>query len=251
MPIPDTQGVPPFAEFEDLKRKINEIVAKYNNLLVNLDSLNVVSLTADHIDAGTIDTDIVTVRGDNGAKFIKIDSTGMEAFNGTIDTLNFDLATGLLTLISILLKSSNSNERVAIDSTGFHSYDPSGVERITIGTTPAKGAKAIVGRDTSGTAQSVYTYDTDTTVDGTFTGQFMTAHGCYLLFDTAGDVRIQDAGSKGFRTSAAGYPQMNDGFGWVSIQKALSGVSGTVYVSSTSGGPVTTPITFTNGIRTS
>lgn len=32
---------------------------------------------------------------------------------------------------------------------------------------------------------------------------------------------------------------------------AFSGVSGTVYVASSSGGPTTTPITFTNGVRTS
>ena len=158
---------------------------------------------------------------------------------------------GILTAVGMVLQSGSTGDRVVLDSTGLHTYDSSGVERITIGTGPSKGIKAITCRDTSGVEQSVYTYDTETVDGASRTGQYITAHACYLLFDTAGDIRIQDAGSKGFRTSSAGYPEMNDGFGWVSIQKALSGVSGTVYVSSTSGGPATTAITFTNGVRTS
>lgn len=158
---------------------------------------------------------------------------------------------GIATMVSAVISSVASGERVVIDATGLHTYDASGVERLTIGTAPVDGVKAITGRDATGVAQSVYTYNTAPADGANRTGQFITAHSCYMLFDSAGDIRMQDAGSKGFRTSNSGYPEMNDGFGWVSIQKAFSGVTGTVYVSSTSGGPATTPITFSNGVRTS
>lgn len=215
-----------------------------------MDSLNVVSLTADHIDAGTINANQVTIRGENGSKYFQLDDNGIVANNGTIDTMKFDLATGLLTVVSMLLKSSNSNEHVAIDSTGLHSYDPSGVERITIGTTPALGAKALIGRDTSGSVQSAYTYNTETVDGASRTGQFMTAHGAYTLLSDDGDVRIQNSAGAGFR-AVSGTPEINDGFGWSTI--ATTGLAGTkvYYVSDTSGGATTRKLTFTNGILTS
>lgn len=248
MPTPDTSGLPSWATFEDIKLKITEIVAKYNNLLVNLDSLNVVSLTADHIDAGTIDADKVTIRGQDGTKFFQLDDTGITANNGSFDTMKFDLATGLLTIVSMILKSANSNEKVELDATGFHSYDPSGVERITIGTTPAKGAKALITRDTAGAVQGAYVYDTETVDGASRTGQYITAHGAYVLLSNDGDFRIQNAAGSGIR-AVSGTPEINDGFGWSSIAK--QGISGQFYVATTSGGPVTTRATFTDGVLTS
>lgn len=117
MPIPDTQGVPPFAEFDDLKRKINELVQKYNNLLVNLDSLNVVSLTADHVDTGTLDANVVTIAAEDGSYSYTLDGTGIKANNGAVDTLKFDLATGLLTIVSALIQSASGYPRVTLDPT--------------------------------------------------------------------------------------------------------------------------------------
>lgn len=156
---------------------------------------------------------------------------------------------GVLTAVGMVLQSSSSGERVVLDSTGLHTYNSSGVERMTIGTGPTRGIKAITGRDTSGVEQSVYTYDT-TTFDGVSrTGQYITAHGAAVLLESDGHVRILDANGRGFRI-VSGYPEMNDGFGYVPIAKA-SGISGTVFVASTSGGPTTTAITFTNGVRTS
>lgn len=116
MPIPDTQGVPPFAEFEDLKRKINEIVQKYNNLLVNLDSLNVVSLTADHIDTGTLDAALVTIKSLlNAGAYIQIDGTGMKIFDGTKNTFIADI-TGLVTMTGALIQSAAGFPKVTINS---------------------------------------------------------------------------------------------------------------------------------------
>lgn len=115
MPVPDLSGVPPWAEFQDLKNKINDIVAKYNNLLVNLDSLNVVSLTADHIDAGTIDANLVTIRSDlTAGAFIQIDGNGMRINNGQFDTFTANI-NGYVTMTGALIKSQTGYPYVIMD----------------------------------------------------------------------------------------------------------------------------------------
>ena len=116
MPIPTFTKLGPNPQFQDLVNKINTIVAELINIMLNMDSLNVVSLTADHIDAGTLNAGVVTIRGEDGSVFYQIDSTGIVANNGTIDTLNFDLATGLLTLVSAIFKSATGFPRVEINS---------------------------------------------------------------------------------------------------------------------------------------
>lgn len=115
MPIPDLSGVPPWAEYEDLKNKINDIVAKYNNLLVNLDSLNVVSLTADHIDAGTINANVVTIRSDLAAgAFVEINGNGMRINNGSYDTFTANI-NGYVTMTGALIKSQTGYPYVIMD----------------------------------------------------------------------------------------------------------------------------------------
>lgn len=117
MPTPDMAGVAPFADFEGLKRKINELIQKYNNLLVNLDSLNVVSLTADHVDAGTLDANKVTIKANDGSgAYYQFDTHGIVANNGSVNTLLFDLATGLLTVTSALIRSATGYPRVELNS---------------------------------------------------------------------------------------------------------------------------------------
>ncbi|GAB7057338.1 hypothetical protein JCM16163A_40870 [Paenibacillus sp. YK5] len=105
MPIPDIAGLPPFAEFRDLETKLSELIQKYNNLLVSLDSLNVVSLTADHIDAGTLNAGIVTVRADYaGGAFIEISANGIRINDGVKDTFVADTA-GFITLVGALFRT--------------------------------------------------------------------------------------------------------------------------------------------------
>jgi len=115
LPIPDTSGVPPFADFEALKNKMNELVNKYNNLLVNLDSLNVVSLTADHITAGTIDASVVTIRSDlTAGAYVKIDGEGMKINDGTKDTFKADI-NGHVTMTGALVQSAAGYPKLVMD----------------------------------------------------------------------------------------------------------------------------------------
>lgn len=232
-PVPTFTGLGPSPTFEDITKKVNVLVMELRNTLLSLDSLNVVSLTADHIDTGTLNAGVVTIRGEDGTVYYQIDSTGIVANNGTQNTLQFDLATGILTLIGIILKSSTSNEKVQIDGTGFHSYDSSGVERITIGTTPAKGAKALITRNATGSVQGVYTYDTETVDGASRTGQYITAHGAYALLGSDGDVRVQNAGGGGIRVVALNRPQINSaGAGWVDIAVVGDSTSNTAVADS-------------------
>lgn len=136
MPIPDMTGLPPFAQFQDMVDKMNTFVQQYNNLLLSLDSLNVVSLTADHIDAGTLNAGIVTVRADyDGGAFIEISANGIRINDGTRDTFKADTA-GFITLVGALFQTiageyprleinSNSNLLTAyLDETNYIALDP-------------------------------------------------------------------------------------------------------------------------------
>lgn len=57
MPVPAIPGVPPFASFDELVSSVTKIRGELVNLLLNLDTLNVVSLDAKVITAGTITAD--------------------------------------------------------------------------------------------------------------------------------------------------------------------------------------------------
>lgn len=128
MPIPDMTGLPPFAEFQDIVNKVNVFVQQYNNLMLSLDSLNVVSLTADHIDAGTINANIVTIRGDyESGAFIELSATGIRINDGTQDTFVIDTEgnaffTGRITASVIIgseIKTAESTyPRVELSSSG-------------------------------------------------------------------------------------------------------------------------------------
>ncbi len=159
-------------------------------------------------------------------------------------------------------KSASSN-KVYLNDTGFHANDSSGVERLTIGTTPAQGAKALIGRDSSGNAQSVYTYDTETVDGSSRTGQFITAHGGVVLISDDGDIRIMNSAGGGVRV-VSGYPEVNDGFGWEAVatqsevdtkQDAFTGHTGSISVITSVDfvGETTTSSTlnFSNGVLTS
>ncbi|MFK7695662.1 hypothetical protein [Paenibacillus sp. HJGM_3] len=128
------------------------------------------------------------------------------------------IVTGTLLAALVTIASSLTGQRVVIDDSGLHTYDEFGIERLTIGTAPVKGVKAITGRDATGIAQSVYAYDTETVDGAVRTGQYITAHGAYLLLESSGSFRMQDSAGRGIR-AAGTRPEVNDGFGWSPIAK--------------------------------
>lgn len=227
MPIPTFSKLKPDPSFADIVTKVNTLVGEMTNLMLNLDSLNVTHLTAETIDTGTLNANLVTIRSDlTAGAFIRLDGNGMVINNGSINTFSVN-TNGNVTMTSATIRSLASGERVEVDSTGFHTYDAFGFERITMGTAPVEGVKAITFRDTTGTAQAVMAYDTETVDGASRTGQFITAHGAYILLGNDGDVRIQASDGKGFR-AVSGTPELNDGFGWTTIAKAgiSTGLSG-------------------------
>lgn len=56
-PVPDFAGLPPFADFNDVTTKINDLVQRLRQLLLTLDTLNIRSLHAKVIEAETITGD--------------------------------------------------------------------------------------------------------------------------------------------------------------------------------------------------
>ena len=115
MPVPTFTGLPPFATFEDVKLHLNKLSMELRNLMLNLDSLNVVSLKAETIDTGTLDANLVTIRSDLTSGFIQIDGDGMTANNGSYDTFTVD-TNGFVTMTSATIKSASGYPRVEINS---------------------------------------------------------------------------------------------------------------------------------------
>lgn len=67
-----------------------------------LDTDNVNELNANVVNAGTLNTNLVTVRAEDGNRYYQINENGIQAFNGSIYTLLFDLASGNLSISGII-----------------------------------------------------------------------------------------------------------------------------------------------------
>lgn len=92
MPVPTFTGLGPDPQYGDIVNKVNRLTAELTNLMLSLDSLNVVSLTADHIDTGTLNANLVTIRSDLvGSSYLQLDGNGIRANNGVINT--FEIST--------------------------------------------------------------------------------------------------------------------------------------------------------------
>lgn len=107
MPIPDMNGLPPWADFELTKSKVSEMVARYNNLLVNLDSQNVTKITS-----GTVI--VYDLKGGSGTVSLTGDK-GLVINNGTFDTFKADI-NGAVTMTSALVQSSIGYPKVELNS---------------------------------------------------------------------------------------------------------------------------------------
>jgi len=118
MPIPTLLGLPPKPTFDDVVNKLNSLVKEINHLMLTLDSLNVVSLTADHIDTGTLDANLVTIRSDLASSaFIRIDGNGMVINNGSFDTFVVN-TNGQVTMTGAVIQTATNFPRLTIDPPG-------------------------------------------------------------------------------------------------------------------------------------
>jgi hypothetical protein len=140
MPIPTFTGLGPEPQFEDVVNKLNRLTQEVTNIMLNLDSLNVVSLTADHVDTGTLDANLVTVRSDlTGSSFIQIDGEGIRASDGVINTFEIDTTgkayfrgdiTSEATITGSLIQTATTGRRLALSGNEFIAYDENGTRRI-------------------------------------------------------------------------------------------------------------------------
>ncbi len=86
-------------------------------LLANLDSLNVRKLTADVIDAGTLNANLVTIRSDLTSGYIQLDGSGMIVNNGSFNTFTVDL-NGNVVMTSATIQSSTGYPKVVMNPLG-------------------------------------------------------------------------------------------------------------------------------------
>jgi type V secretory pathway adhesin AidA len=115
MALPTITTLSPKPDFTEVVQKLNKLIQDYNNTLLNLDSLNVVSLTASNIDTGILNAGIVTIRSDlTAGAYIQIDGNGMVVNNGTFDTFTVDI-NGAVTMTSATIQSASGYPKVVID----------------------------------------------------------------------------------------------------------------------------------------
>lgn len=183
--------------------------------------------------------------------------------SGDVHVANLLCSGGTVTGATIQNQAAAGN-RVWMDSEGLHANDSAGIERIECTNTTVKGGKAWYFYGTVGPTgdKSLITYDTETVDGASRTGIYIVGPDAqYLLFDTSNGVRIQNgpqSTNEGFRALPLSRPEIQDGGGWAGIAKKSevdvkangSGVNGTFYVASTSGGSPTTQVTVSNGVIT-
>lgn len=169
MPVPTFNGLPPFADFEAMKRKINDLVREFTNLLVNLDSLNVVSLTADHVDTGTLNAKKVTIRSDlSGGAYIQIDGNGIIIYDGTGNTFVVDI-NGNVTLNGTIIAANGAIGGWSISANAI--MDAAGVVGLSSLVTGANDLRIWAGNVVPGSAAfRVYEDGTMYATNGNFTG---------------------------------------------------------------------------------
>jgi len=114
-PVPTFTGAPSWASVEDIRKQLNSICDDLNFFFTNLDSLNVKHLTADVIDAGTLNANLVKIRSDlTAGAFIQLDGNGLTVNNGTFDTFTVDI-NGNVTMTSATIQSQSAYPKVVMD----------------------------------------------------------------------------------------------------------------------------------------
>lgn len=92
MPTPSFGSLNQDATNEQIIDYIYKLEKELNYLLLSLDTTNVNRLDAKVIKTGILDANLVTVRSDLTTGYVQIDSNGLRANNGTINTFEIDVS---------------------------------------------------------------------------------------------------------------------------------------------------------------
>lgn len=111
--MPTFNKLGPYPEFQDLVNKINTIVAELQNLMVSLDTLNIIKLNAKVIEAGTVTAE-------------KMNVTELSAISANLGTITAG------TIIGALIETAISGQRLELDVNGLRSYDVNNFKRLSI-----------------------------------------------------------------------------------------------------------------------
>lgn len=116
MPTPSLPQPSPEYSLDDVKNYLIGLIRNLNWLLSNMDTLNVNRLDAKVVNTGTLNANNVTISASSGGNSLTIDNAGIRGNNGSYNTINFDLATGILTIIGALFQSATGYPRVEVNS---------------------------------------------------------------------------------------------------------------------------------------
>lgn len=117
MPLADPPR--PSMELTSVQQVVDYLIGYvrwFADFINHIDTLNVEELDATVVNAGTLNANLVKIAAANGLNSFTIDTNGIVANNGSVDTLKFDLATGLLTIVSALIQSSSGYPRVELNN---------------------------------------------------------------------------------------------------------------------------------------
>jgi hypothetical protein len=250
MPTPDFKplgGDPTTQQIQDF---IVKLIRDINFLFANLDNHNIVNVAGFLASA----TEFMSKNGHVGLSSDGVDPTSIRFWSGDVKTgsPNFKVTeAGILTAISALFQSAAGYPRVEMNSISslFGAYQSPTVY-VKMDPAAITGTPGFSFQNGVGDNGSIYLTLTDfymLTVGGAANLQISSGKDLHLGANTPG----------GYKTYVDSWDTLIHSLTSHSLQQDLnakangSGISGTVYVSSTSGGPATTPITFSNGIRTS
>ncbi|KKO51156.1 hypothetical protein [Paenibacillus sp. DMB20] len=133
MPVPDIAGLPPFADFNDVTTKIDDLVQRLRQLLLNLDTLNIrelhasklvaQSITGDKIEANSISANHIQANAITADKIEagavtadKIDVNELSAITANLG----HITAGLIESVEIFgsyIATSKSYPKAELDST--------------------------------------------------------------------------------------------------------------------------------------
>lgn len=264
MPLGSFGNVPDRnASSEELADAFSRLLKEVTYLLNGgLDTLNVNELNADVINAGVLNALLVVVSAaltgatitidGNGFKAvyatgttITIDQNGFSIINGTKTPFTADV-NGLVTMIGALVQSAAGYPKVELNSGSnlFAAYKTA-TDKVTL--------------NPNLTDSPSWIFD-----NGSATANLGNVLALFWINCITGNMQISSNQNVNIKAGLGGTGTVNFD-AWSNVKNAATSqtlqaafdakannslVNGTVYVSSTSGGPATTPITFTNGVRT-